>query len=122
MLTCRSLDLRHPGLVALDSPLVTFRDSDANDELLTDTQTKIAVRDAFYRDLVKCPKDCQIIIMENEDPPDDLVESISYHHFSRLPSLGRRGFRRDGNAEGAKRLANLRPFVGRFPKMGIAQK
>ncbi len=92
MLTCRSLDLMHPGLVVLDSPLVTFRDSDENDEVLTDNQTKIVVRDAFYRDLANCPKDCQIIILENEDPPDDLVESISSHHFTGSPTLGRKGF------------------------------
>ena len=82
----------HPGLVILDSPLVTFRDSDETDEVLTDSQTKVVVRDAFYRNLANCPKDCQIIILENEDPPDDLVESISYHHFTGSSSLGRRGF------------------------------
>ena len=36
----------HPGLGILDSPLVTFRDSDEPDEILKDRRTKVVVRDS----------------------------------------------------------------------------
>ncbi len=88
----RSLDLiMRPGLVILDLPLVTFRDSDETDEILKDSRTKIWCG-MLSTGIWRTPKDCQIIILENEDPPTDLVESISSHHFTGSSSLGRKGF------------------------------
>ena len=74
-------------LEVLDSPLVTYREPD------TPPDEKVApgLKDAFYRSLVAKDNE-QIIIFENEEPPKDLQERITYIHFSRLPGEGRYGF------------------------------
>jgi hypothetical protein len=47
---------------------------------------------AFYEALALTPDDRQIIVLENEDPPDELQSKIHYTHFSRVVGIGRYGF------------------------------
>jgi hypothetical protein len=78
----------HPGFVVLDSPLVTYkrRDTVPGDEVVPDD-----VVTAFYTGLASLPADKQVIVLENNDPPEDLHDELHYLHFSRS-SIGRYGF------------------------------
>jgi hypothetical protein len=80
-------ELSHPGLVVLDSPLVTYkrRDTSPGEEISDD------VIAAFYEALSMLPKERQVIVLENNDPPAHLIDRINYTHFSRS-ATGRYGF------------------------------
>ena len=78
------------GFVVLDSPLVTFREADHEDELAQDD--KIAVKQAFYADLAGRADLSQIIVLENEDPDPSLSSGLSVQLFSKQRLSGRYGF------------------------------
>jgi hypothetical protein len=78
------------GIVVLDSPLVTFREADHEDELGPDD--KIAVKQAFYADLANRADLAQIIVFENEDPDPSFAVGMSVQLFSKQRSSGRYGF------------------------------
>jgi hypothetical protein len=85
---CADRDMPHAGLVALDSPLVTYkrRDTQPGEEIPED------VGKAFYEALALTPSDRQVIVLENEDPPESVQSTIQYTHFSRQVGVGRYGF------------------------------
>jgi hypothetical protein len=58
---------RHPGFIVMDSPLVTYREPDEN------------------------MGDGQVIVLENEEPPEDLRNSIAYTAFTKNRNTGRYG-------------------------------
>lgn len=82
---CRENNLFHPGLVILDSPLVTYRDplKSKHGKLKKDeielAQTKISYR--FLNYLNSISELAQFIIIENIDIPDGLGDSISVESF-----------------------------------------
>ncbi len=66
---------RHPLFVVIDSPLTSYKPRDnyrVEDDLIR----------GFYESLVKTSCDRQVIIIENEDPPSDLIPRMNHHHFS----------------------------------------
>ncbi|MGV9790818.1 hypothetical protein [Streptomyces sp. NPDC003435] len=89
---CRERDRLHPGLVVLDSPVVTFRgphsdpqgDAPGDDVLMTST-----VVDHFYRNMLTFPG--QVIIFENGDPPSEVIAQARTHRFG-LEEGDRPGF------------------------------
>lgn len=85
---CADREMPHAGLVVLDSPLVTYkrRDTQPGEEIPED------VSSAFYQALAATSPDRQVIVLENEDPPEDIRSTIHYTHFSRQVGLGRYGF------------------------------
>lgn len=86
----RNLGRSPAGFVVLDSPLVTFREADHEDDLAPDD--KIAVKQAFYADLAGRADLSQVIVFENEDPDPSLVTELSIQLFSKQSSSGRYGF------------------------------
>ena len=91
---CAANNLQHPGLVVLDSPLVTFRDKDAGTSGI-DTlsgEAQLQVKDEFYRDLASRVAEQQLIIFENEEPDISIQKDIVFHHFTGDPALPRCGF------------------------------
>jgi hypothetical protein len=82
-----TVNLPHPGIVVLDSPLVTYkrRDTTPGEQIPEDVTT------AFYEALAKLPAGRQVIVLENNDPPATLHSQINYTHFSRS-ATGRYGF------------------------------
>jgi hypothetical protein len=85
---CGDWELPHSGLVVLDSPLVTYKRRDVQPgEAITED-----VKLAFYEALAQTPPDRQIIVLENDDPPEHVWPMIHYTHFSRLAGVGRYGF------------------------------
>jgi hypothetical protein len=85
---CRRQALPHPGLIVLDSPVVTFRgpDSDADD---TEATVSESVAHNMYRYLGESFSS-QVIVVENVDPP--AVQSIKAHRFTGAAGKGRSGF------------------------------
>lgn len=69
---CTSRKTGHAGFVAIDSPLVVYREPDAEAENLGAN-----VKDSFFRDLAATFSDDQVLIFENEMPPEDLVRDGS---------------------------------------------
>lgn len=81
---CIERSLPHPGFVVLDSPVVTYREPGSVDEVLP---TKVV--DHFYRHLLGFPG--QAIVVENGDPPADVIGQTYIYMFSGQ-DRGRRGF------------------------------
>jgi hypothetical protein len=83
---CVNRSMPHPGLVLIDSPLVVYREPDSEEsEFAGDVKTE------FYRSLAAHFNDSQVIILENEDPPDDIDRSANIIRFTGAEH-GRRGF------------------------------
>ena len=85
---CEERQLPHPGFVAMDSPLVVYREPDA-----AEPEFSADVKGAFYRDLAKSFANSQVLVLENEEPPEELVENdaITAIRFTGT-DVGRRGF------------------------------
>lgn len=84
---CRSNATPHPGFVILDSPLLAYREPDGNEDDLTGTDLK----EQFYAYLAAWPRDRQVIIVENSDPPLAIKAHPQVEMFSRNPYSGRYG-------------------------------
>jgi hypothetical protein len=48
----------------------------------------------FWRSLTKLPHDLQIVVLDNKEPPDDVIEKISYEWFAGSEAVDdeRRGY------------------------------
>lgn len=84
---CRNTELPHPGIAILDSPLLSYREPEnAEDDLRgSDLNAK------FYHYLMALPKNRQVIIIENTDPPVDIQKSDQVQRFTKLAAVGRAG-------------------------------
>ncbi|MBU1189246.1 MAG: hypothetical protein KKC01_09470 [Gammaproteobacteria bacterium] len=87
---CLENDLPHPGFVVLDSPLLAyFKPEGDEDRQLQGTNLK----ESFYSYLVDHhSNDSQIVIVENQHPPDSVLERLSMTVFTGNPNKGRDGF------------------------------
>ncbi len=83
---CQSHSKPHPGLVIIDSPLIVYRQPDAGEDNFT-----VDVKEGFYRSLATEFMHAQVIILENDGPPDDLRSDINFVEFTGT-DRGRRGF------------------------------
>lgn len=83
---CVDQDLPSPSFVILDSPLVVYRKPDDGERNFSPD-----VKANFYRQLALESAGRQVIILENDDPPSDLEESVNVLHFTRSDH-GRYGF------------------------------
>ncbi|MGB3412829.1 MAG: hypothetical protein WBA45_16740 [Microthrixaceae bacterium] len=86
---CYERDLPHPGFVVLDSPLITYRPPDLAED--GEGQADNAVANAFYED-VQRRIGCQVIVMENIDPPNGSDPDVSEVPFTKAKNFGRYGF------------------------------
>lgn len=87
----RLANLPSTGFAVLDSPLVTFREADVDEEALNAGE-KVVVKQAFYRDLAQRFARAQVIVVENEDPDPAIWDEITVHFFSKRSDHGRYGF------------------------------
>jgi hypothetical protein len=83
---CLSQEQNHPGFVVLDSPLVTFREPG-----LPENGPGEGVAEYFYRHLFTAFAG-QAIVVENGDPPADVVDHAQVYMFSREAHGQRFGF------------------------------
>ena len=84
---CKDKEIRYPGFVVLDSPLLAYYKPEGQEDDLQGTDLK----DQFYQYLVSKNKDSQIIIIENEHPTGAYSENISLTVFTKNPHSGRYG-------------------------------
>jgi len=85
---CKQQATPHPGLALLDSPLLSYKEPDGDDDDLRHTDLKAR----FYEYLKQIGDDQQVIIIENTDPTDD-VRLLPYSQkFTGNPEEGRAGF------------------------------
>ncbi|MCE7796527.1 hypothetical protein LWE61_08120 [Sphingobium sufflavum] len=97
LLFCQDRGLPHPGILILDTPLLTYREPikvPRYGELAADEKALAAtpLHEGFYRHLASLADQAQFIILENSDPPTALVPSITTHLFTGDPNDGRMGF------------------------------
>lgn len=85
---CHINDTPHVGFVVLDSPVVTFRDP-IEEPVGHDVDLTSTVVERFYRSMLSFPG--QAVIIENGDPPSDVVASCRTYRFVG-PGTGRPGF------------------------------
>lgn len=65
---CKDQATPHPGFVLLNSPLLSYKEPDGDDDDLRHTDLKVR----FYEYLKQIGSDQQVIIIENTDPPEDV--------------------------------------------------
>lgn len=89
---CFLNDLPHPGFAVIDSPLVVYRApaSSASTDREASGLASTFVAD-FYRDL-QSTFEGQLIVMENDEPPESLMPTTVGVHFTKTPGVGRYGF------------------------------
>jgi hypothetical protein len=84
LIYCRAKELPHPGIVALDSPLLSYRDPHTSKygELSADEQAvaQTGLDEYFYRYLLD-QSEAQFIIIENDAPPFDLGSNAMVTRF-----------------------------------------
>lgn len=86
MYYCIDNHLPHSGVVVIDSPLVVYREPDAGEN-----EFSPGLKDHAYAYLAAQENRGQIIILENEDPPNKLPDSPTVIRFTGA-SHGRKGF------------------------------
>jgi predicted nuclease with TOPRIM domain len=86
---CRERSLPHPGFVVMDSPLLAyFKPEGEDDAELQGTDLK----ERFYVYLkTHHGRDSQIIIIENQHPPESVEQGLAITVFTRNPAEGRFG-------------------------------
>tara|TARA_R100000789_G_scaffold46474_1_gene47168 strand:+ start:14846 stop:15745 length:900 start_codon:yes stop_codon:yes gene_type:complete len=86
---CQSNGLSHPGFVVLDSPLLAYFKPEGDEEIaLRGTDLK----ERFYDYLIQHHgEDSQVIIIENQHPPERIEEQVALTVFTGNPSTGRFG-------------------------------
>ena len=85
---CRDNETPHPGIVMLDSPLLSYREPDGDADDLSGTD----VNSHFYSYLAAMKSDRQVIIIENTDPPPNIQKSQQATKFTGNPAVPRAGF------------------------------
>jgi len=87
---CQENGISHPGFVVLDSPLLAYFKPEGNDDLELKGSD---LKEKFYEYLVQHHGvESQVIIIENQHPPDEIQAHISMAVFSGNPNDGRYGF------------------------------
>jgi hypothetical protein len=84
---CRARQTPHTGFVALDSPLLAYREPDGDEDDLQGTD----LQEQFYLYLQGLPSDMQVIIVENIDPPASIQALDQVLMFTKSPHHGRFG-------------------------------
>jgi hypothetical protein len=93
---CRLNGVPHPGIITLDSPLLSYRDplTSRYGELSADEKEVAAagLKVHFYDYLIRKADEAQFIIVENQDPPYALPDTVREHIFAGEHGTGpRRG-------------------------------
>ena len=85
---CLERDLPHPAFLVVDSPLLAYWKPEGEDDDLSGTDLK----DRFYEYLLGTSSGTQIVVVENEHPPDFVTERGNVIVFTKNPHRGRYGF------------------------------
>lgn len=85
---CRENERPHPGFVVLDSPLLAYWKPEGEEDDLRGTDLK----EMFYRYLLGLQAEIQVIILENEHPPEFVFQEGNVAVFTKNPHQDRYGF------------------------------
>jgi len=95
MLYCRERNLPHPGILVLDTPLLTYRDPMKNpDDKLTPEEQQLRgtdLKERFFNHLGHLGDRAQILVFENVDPPQNIGSYARVETFTNDPNEGRQG-------------------------------
>lgn len=86
---CRTHKTPHPGFIVLDSPLLAYREPDG--EGTEDDLRGTDLKEHFYAYLAAQGSDRQTIIVENDDPPQDIQKRPQVTMFTGNSNTGRFG-------------------------------
>ncbi len=84
---CKERSLPHPGFVVLDSPLLAYYKPEGEGDSLQGTSLK----QKFYKYLIEEHSDSQVIVVENEHPPESFEGQLGLTVFTKNPQHGRFG-------------------------------
>lgn len=87
---CANHQRPFPGFVVIDSPLVTYREPDHDPVFDDEASSKSTVAESFYSNLL-LSSEAQIVVMENVDPPAQLIPSLNWIEFTANAKTGRYG-------------------------------
>lgn len=86
---CQEKGLSHPGFVVLDSPLLAYFKPEGDEELILKGTD---LKERFYEYLIKHhSSESQVIIIENQHPPENLDSQLNMTVFTGNPNDGRVG-------------------------------
>lgn len=96
LIFCREKGLPHPGIIILDTPLLTYRDPIKNPKhgkLSPDEEilAQSSVKQCFFEHLSKIRNLGQFIILENIDPPENVLALTAMQVFHGETEEGRAG-------------------------------
>jgi hypothetical protein len=84
LLYCRRNQLPHPGMLVLDSPLLTYRGPHSRHGALSADEQEVrrtSLNENFYRFLLVHADQGQFIVIENDEPPIALGPSAKVTQF-----------------------------------------
>lgn len=85
---CQEHGLPHPGFVVLDSPLLAYYKPEGDEDDLQGTDLK----ERFYEYITEHHSiGSQVVIIENQHPPDEFVDDLTLSIFTGNPNQGREG-------------------------------
>lgn len=86
---CQEQSLPHPGFVVIDSPLLAYFEPEGEDDTaLQGTDLK----ERFYEYLIQQHgRDSQVVVIENQHPPEKFENKLNLTVFTRNPTEGRFG-------------------------------
>ncbi|MDJ0822501.1 MAG: hypothetical protein QNJ09_11935 [Paracoccaceae bacterium] len=79
---CQKMNLPHPGIVVIDSPLTSYKRRGAKAVKGSDTTVSSGVEAAFWASLTKIAESVQVIIVENKEPPSSVAATVHYEWFA----------------------------------------
>ena len=86
---CQEHDLSHPGFVVLDSPLLAYFKPEGDDDMVLQGTN---LKEKFYQYLMNHhTEESQVVVIENQHPPDSVLHGLSMTVFTGNPSHGRQG-------------------------------
>lgn len=80
-------DFSFPAFVILDSPLLSLKEADYENEKVSN-----AIQNAFWNDLARTRQDRQIIVFDNKEPNEKIKRTSNYIKFTGNKNNGRYGF------------------------------
>ncbi|MBS42057.1 MAG: hypothetical protein CMH83_02530 [Nocardioides sp.] len=89
---CIERDRPHPGFLALDTPVLTYRDAEKREdaEPADELMTQSVARSMYAYLATSYPG--QSIVLENQTPPSVEADGCSVYFFTGTPGVGRSGF------------------------------
>jgi hypothetical protein len=86
---CREQSLPHPGFVVMDSPLLAYFEPEGEEDAALQGT---GLKERFYEYLIQQHgRDSQVIIIENQHPPEKFQDQINLIVFTGNPAKGRFG-------------------------------